>query len=85
MTSSLKTFVAVTASFTVTSACLLAAGDGWMTDFDEAKKEAEAGKKDLLMDFTGSDWCGWCIRLKEEVFSKEAFIFNRRVLNKASR
>ena len=73
MTSSLKTFVAVTASFTVTSACLLAAGDGWMTDFDEAKKEAEAGKKDLLMDFTGSDWCGWCIRLKEEVFSKEAF------------
>jgi hypothetical protein len=25
------------------------------------------------MDFTGSDWCGWCVRLKEEVFSKESF------------
>lgn len=44
-----------------------------MTDFDEAKKKAETDKKDLLMDFTGSDWCGWCIRLKEEVFSKDEF------------
>ena len=26
------------------------------------------------MDFTGSDWCGWCIKLKKEVFSKPAFI-----------
>ncbi|MEM7384227.1 MAG: thioredoxin family protein, partial [Verrucomicrobiota bacterium] len=47
--------------------------DGWVTDFAAAKKTAEAEKKDLLMDFTGSDWCGWCIKLKEEVFSKEAF------------
>ena len=27
----------------------------------------------MLLDFTGSDWCGWCIRLKEEVFSKKSF------------
>jgi thiol-disulfide isomerase/thioredoxin len=29
--------------------------------------------KDLLIDFTGSDWCGWCIRLQKEVFALEAF------------
>ncbi len=51
----------------------LAGGEGWTSDFAAAKKEAVASKKDLLMDFTGSDWCGWCIKLKEEVFSKEAF------------
>lgn len=25
------------------------------------------------MNFTGSDWCGWCIRLKDEVFSQDEF------------
>jgi len=27
----------------------------------------------MLLDFTGSDWCGWCIKLKKEVFTKAAF------------
>ena len=30
-------------------------------------------KKDLLIDFTGSDWCGWCIKLNDEVFKHEPF------------
>lgn len=51
----------------------LAAGEGWTADFQAAKEKAAAENKSLLIDFTGSDWCGWCIRLKEEVFSKEAF------------
>ncbi len=50
-----------------------AGGEGWTSDFAAAKKQATESKKDLLIDFTGSDWCGWCIRLNEEVFSKEAF------------
>jgi thioredoxin-related protein len=45
----------------------------WQTDFDAAKAKAKAEKKLLLVDFTGSDWCGWCIKLKDEVFDKEAF------------
>ena len=45
----------------------------WMIDFEAAKKKAADEKKDLLMDFTGSDWCGWCIRLKKEVFDQDAF------------
>ena len=35
--------------------------------------KARAENKPLLVDFTGSDWCGWCIRLDEEVFSQSAF------------
>ena len=45
----------------------------WQTDFDAAKSKAKAEKKLLLVDFTGSDWCGWCIKLKQEVFDKTEF------------
>jgi thioredoxin-related protein len=51
----------------------LAGGEGWSSDFAAAKKEAAETKKDLLVDFTGSDWCGWCIKLNKEVFSHDAF------------
>ena len=37
------------------------------------KKQAAESNKDLLIDFTGSDWCGWCIKLHKEVFSQDAF------------
>jgi protein disulfide-isomerase len=45
----------------------------WLTDFAKAKETAEKEKKPILMNFSGSDWCGWCIRLDKEVFSQEAF------------
>lgn len=50
-----------------------AGGEGWSHDFEAAKKQAASEKKDLLLDFTGSDWCGWCIKLNDEVFKKEPF------------
>jgi len=54
-------------------ASVLAAGDGWLTDMEAAKAQAAKENKDLLLDFTGSDWCVWCAKLNDEVFSKEAF------------
>ncbi len=50
-----------------------AAEDLWQTDFKAAQAEAKKEKKYLLVDFTGSDWCGWCIKLHNEVFDKESF------------
>jgi protein disulfide-isomerase len=44
--------------------------------FDTIEKAVEATKKDgkdILVDFTGSDWCGWCIKLNKEVFSTPEF------------
>lgn len=61
------------------SACLLlaissaSAKPGWLSDFKKAQEEAKSNKKLLLVDFTGSDWCGWCIKLDREVFSKPEF------------
>ena len=50
-----------------------AAKAGWLTNFVQAQQEAKSNQKLLLMDFTGSDWCGWCIMLDKEVFSKPEF------------
>lgn len=49
-------------------------GTQWVTDFEAAKKKAADEGKDLFINFTGSDWCGWCIRLDEEVFSQKIFV-----------
>jgi thioredoxin-related protein len=46
----------------------------WITDFEAAKQKAAAEGKDLLIDFSGSDWCYWCKKLDGEVFSKAEFI-----------
>ncbi len=46
---------------------------GWQTDFKLALDKAKKEKKYVLADFTGSDWCGWCIKLHNEVFDKEPF------------
>jgi thioredoxin-related protein len=45
----------------------------WMTDLPAAQKKAKEEKKLVLMDFTGSDWCGWCIKLNKEVFDTREF------------
>ncbi len=37
------------------------AGEGWLTDLDTGKKQAAAENKAVLVDFTGSDWCHFCI------------------------
>jgi thioredoxin-related protein len=57
----------------VTGLSSRAGDDGWLTDFEKAKKVAAETRRPILIDFTGSDWCGWCIRLDKEVFSQEAF------------
>jgi thioredoxin-related protein len=50
-----------------------AAPAGWTEDYAKAVEKAKTDKKLVLLDFTGSDWCGWCIKLDKEVFSKSDF------------
>lgn len=45
----------------------------WVRNWEAAKTQAAKEGKDLLIDFTGSDWCGWCIKLKKEVFDTPEF------------
>jgi protein disulfide-isomerase len=52
---------------------VFASGKEWLTDFDAAKKEAAKRNLPILVDFSGSDWCKWCMKLDKEVFSQKAF------------
>lgn len=45
----------------------------WTTDLEAARSKAAAEGKELLLDFTGSDWCGWCIRLRKDVLNQPEF------------
>jgi thioredoxin-related protein len=56
-------------------ACSKAAAqdEGWTSDMTAAMEQAKTEKKDLLLDFTGSDWCEVCVILKQKVFSQPAF------------
>jgi thioredoxin-related protein len=46
----------------------------WQTDFAEASKQAAQEHKYILLDFTGSDWCPWCIKMDKEVFDGSQFL-----------
>ncbi len=46
---------------------------GWGTNYEQGQQEAKASNKLVLLDFTGSDWCGWCIMLDREIFSQPRF------------
>ena len=71
---SLRCGIAVAALALLAGAAVFAAeGDLWTEDAEAAVKQATEGKKDLLINFTGSDWCGWCKKLDAEVFSQQAF------------
>ena len=45
----------------------------WQTDYAKALETAKCQNKRVLLDFTGSDWCGPCIELRKRVFSKPEF------------
>jgi protein disulfide-isomerase len=65
--------LAVAASFLVSGMVASAEESGWLTDFKQAQQEAKAGNKFVLLDFTGSDWCGWCKKFDKEVLLQPEF------------
>lgn len=46
----------------------------WMTDYALALETAKAEDKPILLYFTGSNWCGYCVSLEKRIFSKPAFV-----------
>lgn len=47
---------------------------GWGEDYAAAKEEAKKDGKFLLLAFSGSDWCGWCMKMEKDIYSKKEFI-----------
>ena len=45
----------------------------WFTNLEKAQEVAQERNIPIFIHFTGSDWCGWCWKLEEEVYSKPIF------------
>lgn len=66
-------FCLLASSAALAATAARADGELWTVDFEAAKKTASADGKDIMMEFTGSDWCPPCMAFAKEVLSKEAF------------
>jgi len=56
------------------AACLFATTPvAWLGNFGEAQQAAAASHKKILVNFSGSDWCGPCIRLRKEILESATF------------
>lgn len=62
----------VLANVPPSSAPAIAAGQ-WTTDYSAALRQAKAEKKKVFLFFTGSDWCGWCMKFDKEILSTSDF------------
>jgi protein disulfide-isomerase len=63
----------VVAAVSVVFASFARAESNWLHDYNKAQEQAKANHKLLFLNFTGSDWCGWCIKLDKDIFSKPQF------------
>jgi len=45
----------------------------WLTDLNAGRIQAQQEGKFVMINFTGSDWCPWCIKLRQEIFSQPEF------------
>jgi protein disulfide-isomerase len=66
-----KLLIALVAGFAVWT--LGAAELNWTTDLAKAQAQARKENKLVLLDFTGSDWCPWCIKFEKEVLNTPEF------------
>lgn len=46
---------------------------GWLNDFGKAQELAKAQNKAIMLFFTGSDWCGWCVKMHKDVLDTPEF------------
>ena len=63
----------VAAAILLGFAAFARAESNWLHDFSKAQEEAKANHKLLFLNFTGSDWCGWCIKFDKDVLSQPKF------------
>lgn len=68
-----KTLLSVLLGLLCSSVAIFAK-PGWDENYEASLEKAKAENKLVLLDFTGSDWCGWCIKLDKEVFSQQKFM-----------
>jgi thioredoxin-related protein len=51
----------------------LSFSQNWTTSLEAAKTEAASSNKNILLVFSGSDWCAPCIKLDRTIFQSDVF------------
>ena len=59
--------------FILSVCCTLMSFTIWQPDFQTAQKLARRKHQLILVNFSGSDWCGPCIRMRKEIFDSKVF------------
>lgn len=70
---SYRLLLGLAAAIYVSAPDLAWADSSWETDLKKAQESAKTQKKLLFIDFTGSDWCGYCVRLDRDILSRPQF------------
>ncbi len=65
--------VPIAVALTLSTASCARADQAWTSDYKKAQQEAKVSHKLLLLDFTGSDWCGFCFQLDRAILSQPQF------------
>src|SRR5688572_19164764 len=65
---------AALACSSVASGAADASSAAWSSDFAAATAQAREQGRAILLNFTGTDWCVWCHRLRDEVFVQKPFL-----------
>jgi thioredoxin-related protein len=59
--------------FLIAFGCMAMSFSNWQSSFEKAKEIAKDKHQLILLNFSGSDWCGPCIRMRKEIFDSETF------------
>jgi thioredoxin-related protein len=68
-----KTFIIGCLITIILSFGIAAQAENWNEDFEKVSSQAKTSGKYLLLNFSGSDWCPYCVKLEREVLSHEVF------------
>jgi protein disulfide-isomerase len=69
----MKTIVALLCFFAAGLISHAADAVTWSTDYQAALAQAKSEKRNVMLFFTGSDWCSWCKKLNKEILSTPEF------------
>ncbi len=70
----MKRFPPLVFLWILSSLAAWAASPGWLVSYDKALEFSKKSGRPVLINFTGSDWCGWCKKMKAETLGKPEFI-----------
>lgn len=69
----IRGLLVIAAAFSLAFTSFARAESDWLNDYKKAQDEAKTNHKLLLLNFTGSDWCGWCIKFDKDILSQPQF------------